>query len=96
MIGLRIAQDGLGLRAEEIAAEHFDEGLRRHLLDVGPRREGLFRPGQDDAAHPLVRLGLRQRLAQFAQEFGVERVERVGRFRRMTATWSSSSTMIVL
>jgi hypothetical protein len=54
------------------------EGLLRHLLDVRTGGEGLFGPGEDDAADLLVRVRLGQRLAELAQKLGVERVERVG------------------
>ena len=42
--------------------------LLGHLLDVGPGGKGLFRPGEDDAAHLVVGVGRRQRGRQFAHQ----------------------------
>jgi hypothetical protein len=67
----------------------------RHLLDVGPGGEGLFRTGDDDAADLLVFFGGLQRLGQLAQQLRVERVHGVGAVQRDEAIWSSISTIIV-
>jgi hypothetical protein len=61
-----------------------------------PAAKGLLRSGEDDAAHLFVRIGLRRAPAQFAEKLGVEGVQRVRAVERIVATWSSSSTMIVL
>ena len=39
---------------EPVAQQHVDIGRGRHLLDVGARREGLRRPGDDDAADARI------------------------------------------
>ena len=48
--------------ADEVAHEHVDDGLVRHLLDVGAGREGLLGAGEQHAADAVVGVERRDRL----------------------------------
>ncbi len=61
---------------EEVRLEHVHVGLRRHLLDVGARREGAVGSGQHDASHGVVAVPCLERSDQFLQELAIQRIER--------------------
>ena len=58
---------------------HIGVGIapRLQLLDVGSCREGLLRPGDDDAADGLVLLERIERLVDLADKLAVERIQRL-------------------
>ena len=63
--------------AGEIAEIGFDEGLVRHLLDVGAGGEGLLAAGDQQAADRVVGLEGVDRLAELDHERPIERIERL-------------------
>ncbi len=63
---------------KQVLGKHIAKALARHFLDVGPGGKGLFRSGQDNAAHLVIGVRFFQRLAQLAQHLGVQGVQGVG------------------
>ena len=70
MIGLRIVQHGVAHSAEKIGAIDIDKALFGHFLDVGTGGKGLFRPGDDDAAHLVIGIGCFEHGGKFRQHLG--------------------------
>ena len=78
MIGLLMRGDAVDRVGEEIRLEHLHVGARLHLLDVGAGGKGALRSGEHDAAHRVVAVPGLQRVDQFVEQRGVERVQRLG------------------
>ena len=63
--------------AEPVCRVHLGIVLLRHLLDIGPGREGLLGAEKEDRADRRVGVERRGRLDDFLHQLGVERIERL-------------------
>ena len=62
-------------RGEEVRTKNVGEGQRGHLLDIGARREGLGRSGDDDGADTGIRIEFCCRSGDFGHHLTVQSVE---------------------